>query len=54
MKYLVVLCDGMSDEPLEALGGKTPMEAANKPTMDTLVKSALVGTVLNVPSSFKP
>ncbi|MBR3714591.1 MAG: cofactor-independent phosphoglycerate mutase [Clostridia bacterium] len=54
MKYLVVLCDGMSDEPLEALGGKTPMEAANKPTMDTLVKSALVGTVLNVPSSMKP
>ncbi len=54
MKYLVVLCDGMSDERLEALGGKTPMEAAHKPTMDLLVKSSLVGTVLNVPASMKP
>ena len=54
MKYLVVLCDGMSDEPIEALGGQTPMEAAKKPVMDSLVKSALVGTVLNVPASMKP
>ncbi len=54
MKYLVVLCDGMSDERLEALGNKTPMETANKPTMDSLVKTSLVGTVLNVPSSMKP
>ena len=54
MKYLVVLCDGMSDERLEALGNKTPMEAANKPVMDELVKTSLVGTVLNVPASMKP
>ena len=49
MKYLVVLADGMADLPLEALGGKTPMEAANKPMMDRLVKEAYVGTVSNVP-----
>ncbi len=54
MKYLVVLCDGMSDESVEVLGGKTPMEAANKPVMDSLVKSSIVGNVLNVPSSMKP
>lgn len=54
MKYLVVLCDGMSDEPIEVLGNQTPMEAAKKPVMDSLVKSALVGTVLNVPASMKP
>ena len=36
MKYIVVLGDGMSDEPIEALGGKTPLEYANTPAMDTL------------------
>ena len=54
MKYLVVLADGMADLPLEALGGKTPMEAANKPMMDTLVKTAYVGTVSNVPAGMVP
>ena len=34
MKYAVVLCDGMADYPVEALGGATPMEKAKKPTMD--------------------
>lgn len=54
MKYLVVLADGMADLPLEALGGKTPMEAANKPMMDRLVKEAYVGTVSNVPNGMVP
>ena len=36
MKYIVVLGDGMSDEPIAALGGKTPLEAANTPAMDDL------------------
>ena len=31
MKYIIVLGDGMADEPMEALGGKTPLEVANKP-----------------------
>ena len=34
MKYFVMLCDGMADEPYQALGNKTPMELAKKPTMD--------------------
>lgn len=54
MKYLVVLCDGMADEPIAELGGKTPMQAANKPTMDKLAKKALVGNVLNTPESMVP
>ena len=29
MKYIILLCDGMADRPVELLGGKTPMEAAN-------------------------
>ena len=31
MKYVVVLCDGMADEPLEELGGMTPLEKAHTP-----------------------
>ena len=54
MKYLVLIPDGMADEPIEALGGKTPMSAARKPAMDALAKEALVGTVSNVPQGMVP
>ena len=54
MKYLVILADGMADYPIESLGGKTPMEAANKPMMDKLASTALVGTVSNVPQGMVP
>ena len=36
MKYIVILGDGMADEPLEQLGGRTPLEAAATPMMDEL------------------
>ena len=54
MKYLVLIPDGMADEPIADLGNKTPMQKANKPTMDRLAKSALVGTVSNVPDGMVP
>ncbi len=54
MKYLVLIPDGMADEPIEALGNRTPMEVADKPTMDALAKKALVGTVSNVPADMVP
>ncbi len=54
MKYLVLIPDGMADEKIEALGNKTPMEAADKPTTDMLAARALVGTVSNVPSGMVP
>ena len=54
MKYLVLIPDGMADEPVEALGMKTPMQAANKPTMDLLARDALVGTVSNIPEGMVP
>ncbi len=54
MKYLVLIPDGMADEKIEALGGKTPMEKAYKPTMDALARQALVGTVSNVPAGMVP
>ena len=54
MKYLVVIPDGAADYPIEALGGKTPFEAAGKPTVDRLAADSLVGTVSNVPSDMVP
>lgn len=54
MKYAVVLCDGMADYPVDELGGKTPMAAADKPCMDTLAKKAEVGLVKTVADGLKP
>lgn len=54
MKYLVILCDGMADEPNEALGNSTPMEKANKPCMDSLAAKAEVGIVKTVAEGLKP
>ena len=54
MKYLVLIPDGMADRPVEALGGRTPMEAAHKPCMDALAARSLVGLVSNVPEGMVP
>ncbi len=54
MKYLVVLCDGMADTPSEYLGGKTPMELADKPHMDALAKVSEVGLCRTVAAGLKP
>ena len=54
MKYLVLIPDGMADEKIEALGGLTPMEKADKPCMDALVKRSFVGMVSNVPDGMVP
>ncbi len=53
-KYVVMLCDGMADYPVEELGNKTPMEAAYKPTMDRLAKKSTVGLVKSVADGLKP
>jgi len=54
MKYLVMLCDGMADYPIEALGGKTPLEAAETPNMDRMAETAEVGLVKTVADGMKP
>ena len=54
MKYILVIGDGMADNPVEALGGKTPLEAANIPTMDRLASAGLLGSVYNVPEGLVP
>ena len=54
MKYIVILGDGMADEPLEQLGGRTPLEAAATPLMDELAGKGEMGLVKTVPSTMKP
>ena len=54
MKYIVVLGDGMADEPIAALGGKTPLEYASTPTMDELAGKGELGMVQNVPAGMSP
>lgn len=54
MKYIVILCDGMADEPLESLGGRTPLEAARTPGMDRLAGNSEIGMVRTVPEGMAP
>ena len=54
MKYIVILCDGMADEPLEILDGKTPIEAACTENIDRLARDAEIGMVRTVPEGMAP
>ena len=54
MKYIVILCDGMADEPLDELGGTTPLEAARTVNMDSLAKLSEIGMVRTVPEGMAP
>ncbi len=48
-KAVIFLADGMADEPLEELGGKTPLEAVDTPAMDSIAKRGVSGTFLTLP-----
>lgn len=54
MKYVIVLGDGMADEPLEVLGNKTPLEYANTPIMDELASVSEIGLSKTIPDGMKP
>src|SRR5436853_2181557 len=54
MKYAIVIPDGCADEPQAALGGKTPLQAARKPHMDSIARTGVVGRTNNVPASLTP
>ncbi len=54
MKYLVLLCDGAADYPIEKIGNKTPLAVAHKPTMNMLAAKSIAGTVSNVPYGMVP
>ncbi len=54
MKYIVVLGDGMSDRPIDKIGGITPLEYADTPVMDKLAAMSEVGLSANIPAGMKP
>ncbi|GAB0056302.1 2,3-bisphosphoglycerate-independent phosphoglycerate mutase [Candidatus Magnetaquicoccaceae bacterium FCR-1] len=54
MKYVIFLGDGMSDRPLEALGGRTPLMAARTTNMDRMVREGIGGWSLNTPDGYYP
>ncbi|MDE6340020.1 MAG: hypothetical protein K2K97_09580, partial [Muribaculaceae bacterium] len=54
MKQVVVICDGMADEPLDILGGKTPLEAADTPAMDQLAQMGRTGSLRTIPDGKYP
>ena len=54
MKYLIILGDGMADEPIAELEGKTPLQYANTPTLDYMAKRSRMGLLKTVPKGFHP
>lgn len=54
MKSIIILGDGMADEPIEALGGKTPMQYADTPYMDKLAGLGVTGRMKTVADGFHP
>jgi 2,3-bisphosphoglycerate-independent phosphoglycerate mutase len=53
VKYIVILADGMADEPLEQLGGKTPLEYAKTPNMDWMAQNGACGMLKTIPDDFE-
>jgi len=53
MKYLLVIGDGMADDPLPELDGKTPLEYAKTPTMDKLASAGEFGSVMTIPEGMQ-
>jgi len=54
MKHIIILGDGMADEPLEEYGGKTPLQMAHKPHIDWLAQHGQTGRLITVPESMHP
>ncbi|MBQ7942262.1 MAG: cofactor-independent phosphoglycerate mutase [Muribaculaceae bacterium] len=54
MRYVVILGDGMADEPIAELGGMTPLEAAYTPNIDRLAVNSRLGLLRTVPAGYAP
>ncbi len=54
MKYIILVCDGMSDYPIKELGERTPLEAAKTPNLDFIAKHGRLGRVKTIPEGFIP
>jgi 2,3-bisphosphoglycerate-independent phosphoglycerate mutase len=51
---VVLVPDGMADEPLEELGGRTPLQAAHTPHLDDMARTGVVGLVRTIPEGMAP
>ncbi|MFA5331527.1 MAG: cofactor-independent phosphoglycerate mutase [Methanoregula sp.] len=54
MKCILVLADGMADEPVSELGNRTPLEYAKTPNMDRMARDGACGILHTVPDRFEP
>jgi 2,3-bisphosphoglycerate-independent phosphoglycerate mutase len=54
MKYAVLIGDGMADEPLEKLGGRTPLEVADIPNMREVARNGQTGLIRTIPPGMSP
>ncbi len=53
MKYIVIIGDGMADEPLPELGNRTPLEYATTPNLDRLAREGACGMLRTIPQGFE-
>ena len=54
MKYIIILGDGMADEPIASLHNKTCLQAANKPSIDKVAAMGRCGMLDTIPEGFAP
>lgn len=54
MKYIIILGDGMADEPVAKLGNRTPLQAAKTPYMDRLAQKGRSGMLDTIPEGMSP
>ena len=54
MKHIIILGDGMADKPVASLGGKTPLQYASTPYMDTLARMGKTGRLVTIPEGYMP
>ena len=54
MKHLVIVPDGLGDWPIQEIGNKTPLEAANLPNLHQLAKDSILGTLRTTPEGMYP
>jgi 2,3-bisphosphoglycerate-independent phosphoglycerate mutase len=54
MKYLILQPDGVADQPIAALGDRTPLEYARTPNMDRLASCGILGMTHTIPKGLPP
>ena len=54
MKYILIVPDGMADDPIPALDGRTPLMAARTPHLDAITRAGVVGRVQTIPAGMSP